>query len=119
MTDLRDKLYNQLKLLINSQFDELLFNCSSFIDISHLPETGASRADKARVLIRLIEQNESGLFRLQNELNKVNFFKVFLPEGAYPVGPELLELEDEVCVQEIYVVLFACICSVVTLAHEV
>jgi len=89
---LRHELLNRLKRLSLDQFQEVLFRLS--IDVSYLPEVGASRAQRATALILRLEQEVSGLGRLQRLLDDLNWFKDFLPEGAYPVGGELLEREE-------------------------
>jgi hypothetical protein len=91
--DISVKLLDRLKLLYRDQFEELLFRLSTDIDISHLPTPPASQAERAMALLRLLEQ-QSNLGRLQRLLEDLDWFKEFLPEGAYPVGQELREREE-------------------------
>jgi len=89
---LRDELLDRLKRLSLDQFEEILFRLS--IDVSHLPGTGASQAQQAIALIHLLEQEISGLGHLRGLLDDLAWFKDFVPEGAYPVGQELLQREE-------------------------
>jgi len=56
--------------------------------------TGSFTVKRSIDLICQLEQNEFGLEKLQKLLSNFYLFKKFLPEGAYPVGHELLEREE-------------------------
>jgi len=89
----RDKLFIRLELLTNSQFKAMLFRLDNDIPASHLPSGDASQTVCAIDLIRLLEQ-QSKLGLLQRLLDELDWFKEFLPEGAYPVGQKLREREE-------------------------
>jgi len=88
----QEELLDRLERLLPGQFDEVLLRLE--ISFSYIPETRASRADRAIGLIRLLGQQKGGLARLQRLLDDLDWFKEFLPEGAYPVGQELLKREE-------------------------
>jgi len=89
----RDKLLIRLELLTNSQFKAMLFRLDNDIPASHLPSGDAPQTVRAIDLIRLLEQ-QSKLGLLQRLLDELDWFKEFLPEGAYPVGQKLREREE-------------------------
>ena len=88
----RNKLLDQLKKLSESQFEELVFRLD--IEEAHLRRAGATQSQRAIDFIKYLEQEDNGLARLKTTLDELAFFKEFLPEGAYPVGRELLEREE-------------------------
>jgi hypothetical protein len=89
----RAELLDRLKRLLRSQFEEVLYRLK--IEQSYLPGAEASQTQRALELLRYLEQQQGGFERLQRLLDDLDWFKDFLPEGAYPVGQELLKREEE------------------------
>jgi len=89
----REKLLGRLELLTSSQFKAVLFHLDNDIPASHLPSGDVTQTVLAIELIHLLEQ-QSKLGLLQRLLDELDWFKKFLPDGAYPVGPELREREE-------------------------
>ena len=86
-----NSLLEQLNKLTDSQREELLFRFD--VDEAHL-RTGVTKNQQNIDLIRLFQQQESGLHLLQNALREFAFFKGFIPAGTYPVGDELRQREE-------------------------
>ncbi|NER98296.1 MAG: hypothetical protein F6J86_31470 [Symploca sp. SIO1B1] len=87
----RISLLDQLNRLPDSQWEELLFRLE--VESYHL-RTGVTKSQQNIDLIKLFEQQEFGLPRLENQLRELAFFKKFTPTGTYPVGEELRQREE-------------------------
>ncbi|NEQ68545.1 MAG: ATP-binding protein [Symploca sp. SIO2D2] len=87
----RISLLDQLNRLPDSQWEELLFRLE--VESYHL-RTGVTKSQQNIDLIKLFQQQESGLPRLEHQLRELAFFKKFIPAGTYPVGEELRQREE-------------------------
>jgi hypothetical protein len=87
----RSNLLDQLNKLPDSQWEEILFRFD--VDEAHLP-IGGTKNQRSIAFIRLLQQQEYGLQRLQKALRDLNFFKEFIPKGTYPVGDGLRQREE-------------------------
>lgn len=85
-------LFDQLAGVTPIQFDELLLRLE--IDESYLSARETPLRARAIELLRLLRQREDGVARLRRLLDDLGWFRRFLPEGAYPVGPELRTREE-------------------------
>ncbi len=88
----RNRLLTQLNKLSDSQWEELIFRLE--VDEAHLRMRGTTKSQQNIDLIRSLEQQDYGLQRLQDTLQNLAFFKLFSPQGTYPVGEELRQREE-------------------------